>query len=139
MRSLKSTSPQLLLPVGDDGTSQVWEVMSLAARQRVLRLLASVIGRIVTSEERAVPAGHARARARSDLLEPAVCALWPGEARRLAFALLELAEHGSRRARVRGHTKVNADFSLLAAAVNLARLATLGITHNTAGWALSTA
>ena len=47
--------------------------------------------------------------------------------------------HGGRRARVRGHTKVNADFSLLAAAVNLARLATLGVTHNTAGWALSTA
>ena len=47
--------------------------------------------------------------------------------------------HGGRRARVRGHTKVNADFSLLAAAVNLARLATLGVTHNTAGWALSAA
>jgi hypothetical protein len=47
--------------------------------------------------------------------------------------------HGGRRARVRGHTKVNADFSLLAAAVNLARLATLGVTHNTTGWALSTA
>jgi hypothetical protein len=48
--------------------------------------------------------------------------------------------HGGRRARVRGQTKVNADFSLLAAAVNLARLATLDVTHNTAaGWALSTA
>ncbi len=47
--------------------------------------------------------------------------------------------HGGRRARVRGHTKVNADFSLLAAAVNLARLATLGVTHHTGGWAASTA
>jgi hypothetical protein len=47
--------------------------------------------------------------------------------------------HGGRRARVRGHTKVDADFSLLAAAVNLARLATLGITHHTTGWAVSTA
>ena len=46
--------------------------------------------------------------------------------------------HGGRRARVRGHTKVDADFSLLAAAVNLARLATLGVTHHTGGWALST-
>jgi len=36
--------------------------------------------------------------------------------------------HGGRRARVRGRTKVNADFNLLAAAVNLARLATLGVT-----------
>jgi hypothetical protein len=47
--------------------------------------------------------------------------------------------HGGRRARVRGHTKVDADFSLLAAAVNLARLATLGVTHHTAGWAVNTA
>jgi hypothetical protein len=47
--------------------------------------------------------------------------------------------HGGRRARVRGHTKVHADFALLAAAVNLARLATLGVTHNATGWALSTA
>ena len=47
--------------------------------------------------------------------------------------------HGGRRARVRGHTKVNADFSLLAAAVNLSRLATLGVTHHIGGWAASTA
>jgi len=47
--------------------------------------------------------------------------------------------HGGRRARVRGHIKVDADFSLLAAAVNIARLATLGVTHNASGWALSTA
>ena len=47
--------------------------------------------------------------------------------------------HGGRRARVRGHTKVDADFSLLAAAVNLARLATLGVTHHTTGWAVNTA
>ena len=41
--------------------------------------------------------------------------------------------HGGRRARVRGHTKVNADFSLLAAAVNLSRLAMLGVTHHIGG------
>jgi hypothetical protein len=46
--------------------------------------------------------------------------------------------HGGRRARVRGHTKVDADFNLLAAAVNLARLATLGVTHPTGGWAVNT-
>jgi IS5 family transposase len=33
--------------------------------------------------------------------------------------------HGGRRARVRGRTKVDADFNLLAAAHNLHRLATL--------------
>jgi hypothetical protein len=40
--------------------------------------------------------------------------------------------------RVRGLPKVKADFNLLAAAVNLARLATLGATNAT-GWGASTA
>jgi hypothetical protein len=42
--------------------------------------------------------------------------------------------HGGRRARVRGRTKVAADFSLLAAAINLARLASLGIRQTSLGW-----
>ncbi|WP_419198091.1 transposase [Nocardia vinacea] len=42
--------------------------------------------------------------------------------------------HGGRRARMRGHVKIAADFNLLAAAVNLARLAVLGIGHTTSGW-----
>ncbi len=47
--------------------------------------------------------------------------------------------HGGRRARVRGQTKIAADFSLLAAAVNLARLAVLGLTHNGSAWIAATA
>jgi len=43
-------------------------------------------------------------------------------------------KHGGRRARVRGTRKVDADFTLLAAAHNLARLATLGIRSTTTGW-----
>lgn len=42
--------------------------------------------------------------------------------------------HGGRRARVRGLAKVTADFSLLAAAVNLARLSVLGLTHRNGAW-----
>ena len=42
------------------------------------------------------------------------------------IAHLMRRRHGGRRARVRGITKVAADFSLLAAAVNLARLGVLG-------------
>jgi len=42
--------------------------------------------------------------------------------------------HGGRRARVRGTTKIGADFALLAAAVNLARLAVLGVVSTGAGW-----
>ena len=42
--------------------------------------------------------------------------------------------HGGRRARVRGREKVDADFSLLAAATNLARLAVLGLRSTATGW-----
>jgi Transposase DDE domain/Transposase domain (DUF772) len=46
--------------------------------------------------------------------------------------------HGGRRARVRGLAKVAADFALLAAAVNLARLAALGVTSSAGNWAPAT-
>jgi Transposase DDE domain len=42
--------------------------------------------------------------------------------------------HGGRRARVRGRPKASADFALLAAAVNLARLAVLGLAGQAGGW-----
>jgi hypothetical protein len=42
--------------------------------------------------------------------------------------------HGGRRARVRGRVKVAADFSLLAAAVNLARLGRLGVVCRAGAW-----
>jgi Transposase DDE domain len=45
--------------------------------------------------------------------------------------------HGGRRARVRGTTRVDADFRLLAAAVNLARLAVLGVRGTAQGWAVA--
>jgi hypothetical protein len=45
---------------------------------------------------------------------------------------LMFRKHGGRRARVPGQSKVDADFNLLAAANNLARLATLGL-HSTSG------
>ena len=45
--------------------------------------------------------------------------------------------HGGRRARVRGLVKVTADFSLLAAAVNLARLGVLGAAWRNGAWAVS--
>jgi hypothetical protein len=46
--------------------------------------------------------------------------------------------HGGRRARVRGQPKVDADFNLLAAAHNLARLAVLGLRSTTNGWVVTT-
>jgi hypothetical protein len=45
--------------------------------------------------------------------------------------------HGGRRARVRGTRKVDADFNLLAAAANIARLAVLGLRSTPTGWAVA--
>jgi Transposase DDE domain len=47
-------------------------------------------------------------------------------------------KHGGRRARVRGTERVDADFRFLAGAVNLARMATLGVRRTTHGWAVAT-
>ena len=56
------------------------------------------------------------------------------------LAHLMRRRHGGRRARVRGQTKIAADFALLAAAVNLARLAVLGVTTTATGsWAVAPA
>ena len=52
------------------------------------------------------------------------------------IAHLVYRRHGGRRARVRGTTKVDADFRLLAGAANLARLARLGLGWTARGWAI---
>jgi hypothetical protein len=46
-------------------------------------------------------------------------------------------KHGGRRARMRGTTRVDADFRLLASAVNIARLAALGVRSRFSGWAMA--
>jgi hypothetical protein len=54
------------------------------------------------------------------------------------IAHLMRRRHGGRRARVRGRLKVGADFALLAAAVNLARLAVIGLIRSGGTWATQT-
>jgi IS5 family transposase len=61
----------------------------------------------------------------------------PKVERKLAHLLRR--RHGGRRARVRGLVRVAQDFRLLAAAVNLARLATLGLRSTPTGWQLQPA
>jgi hypothetical protein len=78
------------------------------------------------------------ARARKRQADPAWQADYratrPKVERKLAHLMRR--KHGGRRARVRGSRKVDADFRLLAAAHNLARLATLGLQWSpTQGWA----
>ena len=82
----------------------------------------------------------ARARARERQGDPD----WQGDYRaqrpkiERKLAHLMRRRHGGRQARVRGRPKVDADFNLLAAAVNLARLATLGLRSTPTGWAITT-
>ena len=52
MRGLESTPSQLSLSVGGDAVQGVWESLSGDARERVLRVLAGVIGRVVSVNER---------------------------------------------------------------------------------------
>jgi hypothetical protein len=54
------------------------------------------------------------------------------------IAHLMRRRHGGRRACIRGTLRVAADFNLLGAATNLARLATLGLVHTQRrGWTLA--
>ena len=53
------------------------------------------------------------------------------------IAHLTRRRHGGRRARMRGLLRIAADFTLLAAATNLARLAALGLTREPRGWAIT--
>lgn len=53
------------------------------------------------------------------------------------IARLMLRKHGGRRAGVSGQAKVAGDFSLLSAAVGLARPGLLELAHQTGGWAIS--
>ncbi|MEV0929074.1 IS1182 family transposase [Streptomyces spongiicola] len=80
----------------------------------------------------------ARGRARS--ADPAWLAAYratrPKVERKIAHLMRR--RHGGRRARMRGRAKIAADFSLLAAAVNIARLGALGVTSTAGGnWAIA--
>jgi hypothetical protein len=68
---------------------------------------------------------HARARRRDPQRAADYRATRPKVERKLGHLMAR--RHGGRRARVRGMHKVRADFNLRVAAVNLARLATLGL------------
>ena len=74
----------------------------------------------------------ARARQRDPAWRADYRATRPKVERKLAHLLRR--RHGGRHARVRGLVRVAQDFKLLAAAVNLARFATLGLRSTANGW-----
>jgi hypothetical protein len=92
----------------------------------------SVRGRVVAIHPQETELAAARARQRDPAWLADYRATRPKVERKLAHLLRR--RHGGRHARVRGLVRVTQDFKLLAAAVNLARLATLGVRHTSAGW-----
>lgn len=78
---------------------------------------------------------RARARQRGPAWRADYRATRPKVERKLAHLMRR--RHGGRRARVRGRARVDADFTLLAGAANLARLAVLGVRWNASGWAVA--
>jgi hypothetical protein len=80
---------------------------------------------------------RARARQRDPAWQADYKATRPKVERKIGHLMRR--KHGGRRARMRGQSKIDADFNLLAGAVNLARLATLGLSLTPAGWAATNA
>jgi hypothetical protein len=94
-------------------------------------------GRTITISDHEPFLATARARQTDPVWKADYRATRPKVERKIGHLMRR--RHGGRQARVRGLTKVAADFSLLAAAVNLARLGVLGVVHRAGGWMASTA
>jgi len=92
----------------------------------------SVRGRVVAIHPHEATLAAARTRQRDPAWLADYRATRPKVERKLAHLLRR--RHGGRRARVRGLVRVGQDFKLLAAAVNLARFATLGLRSTPTGW-----
>jgi len=94
-------------------------------------------GRTITIHRHEALLARARQRQRDPAWRADYRATRPKVERKLAHLLRR--RHGGRRARMRGRQRVGQDWRLLAAAVNLARLATLGVGCRSGGWAVAPA
>jgi IS5 family transposase len=95
---------------------------------------ASPSGRIVGVNRNERELATARARQTDPAWRDDYRATRPKVERKLAHLMRR--RHGGRRARVRGRIRVDADFRLLAAAHNLARLVLLGVHSTPTGWSV---
>lgn len=95
-------------------------------------------GRTITIGAHEAQLAAARARQKDPAWQAAYTATRPKVERKIGHLMRR--RHGGRRARVRGLGKVAADFALLAASVNLARLGVLGLTSRSGGgWQITLA
>ena len=93
-------------------------------------------GRSIRVGAHEAPLTRARARQTDPVWQADYKATRPKVERKIGHLMRR--KHGGRRARMRGQPKIDADFKLLASAVNLARLAALGLTRTSTGWATNT-
>ena len=96
----------------------------------------STKGRTIAINAHEEALARARARQRDPVWRADYRATRPKVERKLAHLMRR--RHGGRRARVRGTARVDADFRLLAAAANLARLGVLGVRWSATGWSAGT-
>jgi Transposase DDE domain/Transposase domain (DUF772) len=101
------------------------------------RCTSSPAGRVITINPHEALLAAGRAASRDPAWRADYRASRPKVERKIAH--LVRRRHGGRRARVRGRVKVGADFALLAAAINLARLAVLGLFGSGGTWATARA
>ena len=94
---------------------------------------ASAAGRTITIGPHEARLAAARLRQQDPAWKADYRATRPKVERKIGHLMRR--RHGGRRARVRGLGNVAADFALLAAAVNLARLAVLGVAFRDGTWA----
>lgn len=92
-------------------------------------------GRVVAVNRNEAALATARERQRDPAWREDYRQTRPKVERKLAHLMRR--RHGGRRARVRGVVRVDADFALLAAAHNLARLALLGLRSTPTGWSVA--
>jgi hypothetical protein len=97
----------------------------------------SAAGRIVTIHPHEAHLQAARRRQQDPAWRADYRVHRPTVERKLAHLLRR--RHGGRRARMRGRLRVAQDWRLLAAAVNLARLAAMGIGYRPGGWTVAAA
>jgi hypothetical protein len=93
---------------------------------------ASKDGRSITVHPKEATLKKARDRQKAPQWKAKYRSTRPKVERKLAHMMSR--RHGGRRARVRGCARVRQDFALLGAAVNLKRLAALGVRHTGSGW-----
>ena len=118
----------------DDGSATASFAENCAACPLREQCTNSSSGRVVNINRHEAALARARARQADPAWRDDYRATRPKVERKLAHLMRR--RHGGRRARLRGQVRVDADFSLLGAATNLARLALLGLCSSSTGWTI---